>query len=1501
MSEWHGPEAGRSRAVVMGTWIYHDPKLGPYLPAVKNSLNRFRGLLSSPLCGWPEDAISPVENESNPGTIPDLLMRQFSEARDVALFYYVGHGLLSDDEDPQLCLTLTGTVEEAGRRVTTSLMYSAVRRALLKSRARTKIVILDCCNSRTALPPALGRSAVEASGAVAPEFLDGADVENAYVLVAAAGKRAYYEIKPDSEGPQTYFTKYLADLIERGIESAPSILTMETIFKGLRSSLNAGGHALPDRRNHQFAAEYPFCRNAALMPVAPEAVQRPWPPDSGARRGDRVPGQRTRPSGSSEHSQAEAEDPKGTEAPPSAEISMSAGNLAAFCEQLRGLQRQAGMPTLVQLRARMGPVPGVSTLSALLRGKIRRAPRWELVSGFVTACVSHAAGNGIQFDGPEADLMTWRRRHQELLGSIDASRSQQYGAFPDWGDRPSAIAGLPYGKLYQPVLFVGLGGTGCSVGTELERALRDQICGPDGRKFTAKPEKGDMLPYQLPSCIQFVYADLNLAELGRLPGRVVPGSEHLRAVSRTAEYTTGLVPDEPGYPELAMQLRLRAGDLLEGWLPPRTKEEPNVAPLNTGAGQFPTIGRAALVSTLLNGTVPAVREIKAAVGRLAGSGADLHAMGGRLPRGVDVFVAFSAAGGTGAGIFYDYLHLIANTVERNGLRAQIHPLVLMPSAFEERLGGGRSAELNAGRALLDLFRLIDQQNRATTRRILRGSADPLTPDEDETAITYPGHERITIRPGRIQTAFLFPRPAGATRQDMYLSMASLVTSLMGSETSAEEQRLGNQPASFAESFVTGQVLVADSLAKDSADRAAAADDGIGRRGVSTALVASLTTPADQMAEIVADRLLSEAIREMSVPARTESNLQDIRGFIVGTGVDPVVEQQVGPHAEPGAAQGARNVTAALNDRLEAMRAGIKSLRTRLNLDVPQLAADFHPSRAVVELLGKYDPFRVERVVVGHQDLVDPVEQGGAEGLLTSRSTTPAAPPGLGTEPSAIPRLRDRLTRQVRWNDQEVVDARNRQDEWYEWQARATWAEFWDLQAPQWRRRLERASRELSAFTSALNAFADQGLADFVARSDQLYRKRVGVSYLLPAGSGGMGEFYENVVRRLHIDQAERGLAGADATDSELLSILLGEGIWLAMFEFSLEYSPERAVSCLREKVRTAIKTFMREEPYVGQRILPRLRDLLAQAARHGSSAAREAPVFGEYLRGLAEVLGAMLPADVAFLGTGQLRALVSYPAIQKSVAVERYLRSAINLPAGLSATDYRSTVTEAITVLLYRTGMSITQVPEVRYTAQRWAGAVSRAQPRDLLRWRQRTGYNFGYLATAEDNAAILHRFLCALWNGKGTVTGPKESPEQLVLTLPGGSDMTLRLAPLVYASSWGSLLREYERLALDGDLLHQELCKELMLEVPARLAGTPPPPAELYQVLRKLAVQQVPLSDEMMMGNQSAGQVAAAAQMRDFWTVILPAALDLEFTGVPLPHRRNLRELERAVGFTID
>ena len=1043
--------------------------------------------------------------------------------------------------------------------------------------------------------------------------------------------------------------------------------------------------------------------------------------------------------------------------------------------------------------------------------------------------------------------------------------------------------------LYQPVLFVGLGGTGCDVGAELERRMREEICGPDGNSFRKLRAKASMLSYQLPSCVQFVYADMNHAELDRLPRRVVPGPEHAPAAALTAHYVTGLVPDVVSYPELAMRLRLQEEQIVTGWLPPWSDDEPKVNPLFRGAGQFPTIGRAALFGTFKDGGIsPAIRDIHEAIGKLANSGEDLHALGGKPPRGVDVFVAFSVAGGTGTGIFYDYLHLIANQLETgSNLRVKIYPLVLMPSALPEGLGGGRPADLNAGRAMIDLFRLVDQQNGADAERELRGPEDLRPLDAEEVAVNYPGNRRMVMTPGTLQTGFLFSQPAGATREDMHRSIVSLVMSLVGTEMQEEDDKSGEHHQSFADSFVN-----------EAAHRQLSAENGIGNRGVSTALVASLTVPVDELAGIVGSRLLREAVQQIQAAnSRVDSTRPDMEEFLIKSGVHPVLLRHGTDFAEPAPATGARDVTAALNTRRESMRIGIDSLRTKLGRDVPQLVARFDPSGAARDMLGKMDAFRLQRVVFGHTDMRDEVEQGGVAGLLQHRRGAPAAPPGYGIAPPVTPELRDKLLRKVQWADDPVVGARNQQNEWYQWQTNVAWANVWDTYEQQWRRPLEQLQRDLSALIRALTEFARQDVEDFTRRSAELYRKRVGVSYMVPAGSGQMEQFYNQVYQGIKERKRRENATNVNSDEAAVVKALVGPDTWSEVLDISIKQTPDHAVSFLREKVKTEIKKFLREPPPGEQPMLPRLHDLLLDASGHGRGDASSTGIQQEYLDEFAGKLAGLLPANFTPQGSGPMKILVNYPADAKSDVIVRYLKSAINLPTGTRTTeDFRATNTESISVVLFRTGMGVTEVDEVRHVLLRWAGALSRPEPTDLLRWRQRTGYDFGYLATREvHRVRIMHRLLNALWNGRATILGPLASPERINVELGGGVTMTLPLTPLAKASSWGSLLRSYELWALDDNDIHRRFCAQLMKELPLGLDSAPKLPSELYMTLRDIAEGQIELLDDMMK-KQAVDQRSRAGQMRSFWAATLPAALDLKFTGLDAPVARTLRELEGIV-----
>jgi signal transduction histidine kinase len=245
----------RSKAVLIGTSSYAH--LAP-LPAAANSLQRMTRLLTSDLCGWPQDRVSVFSDESGPGDLPDRLITTFEEARDVALFYFVGHGLV--DVEDQLCLGLVGSRTEPHRRASTSLQFHSVRRAMLGSPATTKIIVLDCCFAGLANRPSntLGTYA---------DLLDKTAGTGAYTMAACGSySTAWYEKRAKKE-PQTYFTKYLADLVQTGIPGEPATLRLRVLFRQLCENLASEHRPLPEDRNIDAASDFLFAHNAAFLPA----------------------------------------------------------------------------------------------------------------------------------------------------------------------------------------------------------------------------------------------------------------------------------------------------------------------------------------------------------------------------------------------------------------------------------------------------------------------------------------------------------------------------------------------------------------------------------------------------------------------------------------------------------------------------------------------------------------------------------------------------------------------------------------------------------------------------------------------------------------------------------------------------------------------------------------------------------------------------------------------------------------------------------------------------------------------------------------------------------------------------------------------------------------------------------------------------------------------------------------------------------------------------------
>jgi cyclophilin family peptidyl-prolyl cis-trans isomerase len=251
-----------SRAVLIGTSTYRT--LGN-VPAAR-SLGRLHGLLTSDLCGWPADKVTVIEDAPRPGDLPKQLIQMFYDITDVALFYFVGHGLI-DDAD-QLCLGLVESENEPHLRAATSLEFRVVRDAFTRSSAETSILILDCCFAGLANQRrnTLGTS----------DLVDQAIGVGAYTIAAC---QAYGTASFDTDGadPQTTFTKYLVDLIEAGIPGQQAELRLRPIFRYLTERLTNAGYPRPMERNVNSASEFAFAYNAAPVQVQvdiPTALQK---------------------------------------------------------------------------------------------------------------------------------------------------------------------------------------------------------------------------------------------------------------------------------------------------------------------------------------------------------------------------------------------------------------------------------------------------------------------------------------------------------------------------------------------------------------------------------------------------------------------------------------------------------------------------------------------------------------------------------------------------------------------------------------------------------------------------------------------------------------------------------------------------------------------------------------------------------------------------------------------------------------------------------------------------------------------------------------------------------------------------------------------------------------------------------------------------------------------------------------------------------------------------
>ncbi|MFJ7986527.1 tubulin-like doman-containing protein [Streptomyces sp. NPDC096351] len=1037
-------------------------------------------------------------------------------------------------------------------------------------------------------------------------------------------------------------------------------------------------------------------------------------------------------------------------------------------------------------------------------------------------------------------------------------------------------------KIYQPMLFVGLGGTGGRIGSELERSLRRELCGPDGTDLV---DGGSRLPFQLPDCLQFVYADFSEAELLNYPQFKAKGAEGA-AFARTSRIVRDLLPtDFDSSPEVTRMLRVSVPEETRSWLPPQARQ-PRVAPLNSGAGQLPTVGRSALFATLRSGLEPVLRQLREAIGAIGQSAGDLRRVGGGRIRGCDVFVAFSVAGGTGAGIFYDFIHLIGHEFRNARVPGvKIYPLVVMPSAFPPEAGGGREAELNSARALVDLSRLVDDQN-------VPDALDQVGDVEDRgrLSVTYPGDGVVALRPATMQTAFLFSKPSVINSEDLRRSIAAMVISLIGTDLGADggaATRAEEDYQSFAASFINKAV-----------ERSTPARTGIGYRGMSTSLAAALTVPVDDLAEIVAARLLAQAVRGMTERARRpdREGQNHVKELFNRSGIGRLWTRDAPdvplPEQLP---RGKTRITQELRNRLGDMEESLRRLDTGLAREIPRLTEDFRPSAGVRELLGAMDPFQIKVILTGLPNHPDRVAREGFTGMIDNRRNEPERPPDVRTAAPNIPPIKGPVGGVVpaRWSDPDVQEALAAQQAWYQWRARTLWHHGWQNGEAQWRPSLNKATSEVAELVKALRLHEQDERKSFADSRRDLYRDdRAGIAYLLPP-QNTLRAFYDDVVDRLA--QSEGLPEGADAAG--LLGRIVGPDDWRRALD-SVRRSSGAAVKEIKQVVERRVKRLFGEsnEDAFARPLLPSM-ELLLRAAAGDENA--EAKIDPRWLDQFRSRLAGLIPVGFVPDGSGPLKILIVHPASESDGRAREYLEQALNLPSRVTP-ESRAGDTDSITVVFFRSGMNLTDVSEVRNVLSLWSEARDSAGEDDFLHWRQRLGYEDDWLVSTEhDRQRILHRLLCAMWNGHIETEGPAASPHRVRIRLQDGESATMSLRLEEFdgsLTSWAGLLRAYERWALldEGQIIEQ-FCERLMQALPRGLAQVPSPPSPLFTLfVEQVAPRQLALIDRLVaeQGEYGDADPEWLTPLRHFWEVTFPGALDMRFPRAAKATRSTLRAL---------
>jgi hypothetical protein len=1026
----------------------------------------------------------------------------------------------------------------------------------------------------------------------------------------------------------------------------------------------------------------------------------------------------------------------------------------------------------------------------------------------------------------------------------------------------------------QRILYVGIGGSGLDLGVKLDEALRREICGLDGRALIKSGSFPSLRPNQLPSFVQSLYIDFAAESLSHITKNIRGGN---------AVAASNLVPTIDNYSAVATSLRLHSGNDFP-WIPP-APGEPNVKPLNAGAGQYPTVGRAAFFESVKSQSYRKALgdDITSVINALDESIGQLNVYTRQnCVSDVAVYVGFSMSGGTGCGIFLDVIQLMM--LEFHTLLPKVGvtilPIVLLPSTFDGILpvDNARRAKLNAARGLLDLAETIEQLQQPNTAR--RADFRIKYPDSTIGSNGVVGVEFLGKAP-MIPVATLVEKPSIMNRDDVARSVAA---SIVAQSSTVREVRGAAAAVGVStenkNSFIEDLINLIPQIQTPH-------KFGLGTHPLMPMVSASLTLPSRRIADIVAKQIIVEGLDDIAMQLNRSSssvgNWKDILGHLRLDDLtrpetfDSETNLKFAPRVQP-------KSTSELDEQLNNLQGRISSVMPAIESLIKQRIAQ----RSVFQLLDGLRKYLTAEGASSGLDLPTALVTTGQalNQLETKRAATTEASAGKRTAPkkkfSLLPRKLEPAVIKTAFEN-----ARKK----FEADVESAWWKHWSSQSAAWANSVETGRASLLEVQRHLENLRDEFEKQVVSDQAELGQARVGVVNFVPTN----GRSIADSLAQLTIDtatQIRRSRQLEDQSPAALLRALAcqdGYNAWAEMVQRIARRATQTQIfEALTERVREAVEEAMTGTESVPG-TLPRLSQLLISVANAATTSESTA---------LTLALGELMPDGLIPGGTFKTgRVLISYPGT-KNEAVEKMIKQCLSLGGkyrDLLSKDTREEWTatgdsDVVTVNVNLIGQGLLDNRETREILLCWRAAITSTND-DKLKWRQRRNFkNIDQIFTGRTQDHLLNALVSALFAGTLEVTaGSLQDPQRLLLRDASGqvadlARVEIEVPPLRGFSTWPNVLYAFERMVLEintSEDFRGTVVGQMFVTRPPILQGdqhvTIP---EVVRSLLGLRAGELAKLNATDLSNFGEGALRMIHNAIEFWEHGLVNAIDFEIPG---------------------